>query len=538
MRISAHREAAELFRRAQRTIPASVGAVDRAALHANLAAELAAIDDNEAAAADLVSAIQLYRQAGDQAAAADLIPALMNARHLLGAPLDERADLALDALDRIPADAPHLVRARLLGALAAAYMLDRRLEESLEFGRRAKALAAKDAVVATDIDITVGAVLVFAGHGDEGWPLLETSIASSVAAGREAEAARGFRMLGTSASVLVDYPRAIEWIDAGLKFTEKSERWNDHHYLLAHLGHVRWALGERTASVLATRKALADGRGITTRITALIDTGYLALDLGDFGSALTALTEALALGDRMRELQRLSPALWGLAEVALHSREAALATELCERAFAESDRVSDAAYLFPFVVTGTRALLDQREPSLARLWIERCRRPLALRALPGTLPALAHAAGLVELFEGHTGAARALLEGASEAWDTSGRRWEGDQVLVDLAHCAARSRRPAEASRLVDLALAHARSSGSELLASLAASVTTGADAGLLSGREHEVARLIAEGHTNREIAERLTISPKTAASHVEHILAKLGASRRTEIATWITRNG
>jgi DNA-binding CsgD family transcriptional regulator len=54
-----------------------------------------------------------------------------------------------------------------------------------------------------------------------------------------------------------------------------------------------------------------------------------------------------------------------------------------------------------------------------------------------------------------------------------------------------------------------------------------------LTSREFEVARLIGEGMTNAEIAATLDIAPKTASSHVEHILAKLGASRRAEIATW-----
>ena len=54
-----------------------------------------------------------------------------------------------------------------------------------------------------------------------------------------------------------------------------------------------------------------------------------------------------------------------------------------------------------------------------------------------------------------------------------------------------------------------------------------------LTAREFAVARLVADGLTNPEIAESLGIAPKTASSHVEHILAKLGASRRTEIATW-----
>jgi DNA-binding CsgD family transcriptional regulator len=55
----------------------------------------------------------------------------------------------------------------------------------------------------------------------------------------------------------------------------------------------------------------------------------------------------------------------------------------------------------------------------------------------------------------------------------------------------------------------------------------------LLSAREIEVARLVATGATNREIASALTIAPKTVAAHVEHILTKLGVSRRAQIATW-----
>ena len=54
-----------------------------------------------------------------------------------------------------------------------------------------------------------------------------------------------------------------------------------------------------------------------------------------------------------------------------------------------------------------------------------------------------------------------------------------------------------------------------------------------LTAREFEVARLVGEGRTNAEIADSLGIAPKTASSHVEHILAKLGASRRAEIAAW-----
>jgi DNA-binding CsgD family transcriptional regulator len=55
-----------------------------------------------------------------------------------------------------------------------------------------------------------------------------------------------------------------------------------------------------------------------------------------------------------------------------------------------------------------------------------------------------------------------------------------------------------------------------------------------LTAREFEVARLVAAGRTNREIAAALFLSPKTVAAHVEHILTKLGAGRRAEIAAWV----
>jgi DNA-binding CsgD family transcriptional regulator len=60
----------------------------------------------------------------------------------------------------------------------------------------------------------------------------------------------------------------------------------------------------------------------------------------------------------------------------------------------------------------------------------------------------------------------------------------------------------------------------------------------ILSARERQVATLVAEGLTNRQIAGRLFISERTAQNHVQHILTKLGFTRRTQIATWRTHVG
>jgi non-specific serine/threonine protein kinase len=58
--------------------------------------------------------------------------------------------------------------------------------------------------------------------------------------------------------------------------------------------------------------------------------------------------------------------------------------------------------------------------------------------------------------------------------------------------------------------------------------------AGGLTVRQREVAHLVAQGLTDREIAARLVISPRTAESHVEQILLRLGLRSRAQIAAWI----
>ena len=47
------------------------------------------------------------------------------------------------------------------------------------------------------------------------------------------------------------------------------------------------------------------------------------------------------------------------------------------------------------------------------------------------------------------------------------------------------------------------------------------------------MARLIAEGRSNKEIAAQLVISQRTAENHVEHILTKLGFTSRAQVAAW-----
>ena len=66
----------------------------------------------------------------------------------------------------------------------------------------------------------------------------------------------------------------------------------------------------------------------------------------------------------------------------------------------------------------------------------------------------------------------------------------------------------------------------------------TDGQVGKLSPREREVAILLAEGCTNRQIAERLVVSERTAENHVQRLMNRLGLRSRTQVAAWAVRCG
>ncbi|HXF63516.1 MAG TPA: helix-turn-helix transcriptional regulator, partial [Caldilineaceae bacterium] len=61
---------------------------------------------------------------------------------------------------------------------------------------------------------------------------------------------------------------------------------------------------------------------------------------------------------------------------------------------------------------------------------------------------------------------------------------------------------------------------------------------GGLTPREREIAALVAEGLTNRQIAEALVLSKRTVDAHIGAILAKLNFTSRAQIAGWVAQKG
>ena len=64
------------------------------------------------------------------------------------------------------------------------------------------------------------------------------------------------------------------------------------------------------------------------------------------------------------------------------------------------------------------------------------------------------------------------------------------------------------------------------------------APGGVLTPRQREVAALVAQGLSNREIADRLVITERSAESHVERIRTRLGFRSRAQVAAWVARGG
>jgi DNA-binding CsgD family transcriptional regulator len=139
---------------------------------------------------------------------------------------------------------------------------------------------------------------------------------------------------------------------------------------------------------------------------------------------------------------------------------------------------------------------------------------------------------------------RAVLD-IQNAADDNSRSGAVALALVarqELAEVLARRQAGADlehARRLASAVLAEARRLGMRPFAERASALLGGLPrrrlkSEQLTPRELQVARLLADGLTNRQVAVRLGISEKTAENHVDNILGKLGFASRAQVAAWV----
>jgi predicted ATPase/DNA-binding CsgD family transcriptional regulator len=109
-----------------------------------------------------------------------------------------------------------------------------------------------------------------------------------------------------------------------------------------------------------------------------------------------------------------------------------------------------------------------------------------------------------------------------------------DRIRSALGEPAFRTARGHGAELSYEAALAYAL----EEPASAPGESAEALDPSPLTPRETEIARLVAKGLSNKEIAAALTIAVRTAEGHIEHILSKLNFNSRTRIAVWVGEQG
>jgi predicted ATPase/DNA-binding CsgD family transcriptional regulator len=142
-----------------------------------------------------------------------------------------------------------------------------------------------------------------------------------------------------------------------------------------------------------------------------------------------------------------------------------------------------------------------------------------------------------------------LLGGSQAVWRTSGAKVDETNaysVFDKLAEDSLRQTLGDEqfegafaegASYTFDQAVALALGEDEVPAAAAAPAPRAKGSPGGLTRREWEIAGLLAEGLTNKEIAARLVISQRTAETHVDNILSKLGMNSRTQVASWVAEH-
>jgi DNA-binding CsgD family transcriptional regulator len=548
-RISARQEAYELYQRAIANMPAGLPGEEQADLYAKLSSAAAAIEMNQDASASAARARDLYRSAGRPLKAAEMLLAMSCQPGRDGAPTDEVRSFADRAMREVLAlpETPEreLVRVGIMAMQAADRFRDSDLAGARSLAREARQLAESlgDRESVLDFDLLLARIEVVEGRYESGLRDGMRAAREARDAGYESVGVTGYRNIAVLAARVMDARAAELALHEGLQYADAIEQSHCRQTMAATTAALDWGAGRWDAADERARHELVD-RGCRTGTVAALDViGLVALGRGRLDEARRWLDESLEVGRRVAAPTYLLTPLWALAEVELQAHDAAAAVAHCAEAAAIARSSGEWAMFIPAVVPGARSLIAALRPDDAERWLRDAREQLAPWASVAA-PALSHAEGLVRLAAGSTSAAREALERAARGWADRGRVWESNWAKLDLAQTLIRLNRGADAGTVLADVRTKAMTLGSEPLLARAddlARATRGR--GLeqepwrpLTVREFEVARLIAEGRTNAEIADALAIAAKTASAHVEHILAKLGVARRAEIAAWAAK--
>jgi predicted ATPase/DNA-binding CsgD family transcriptional regulator len=272
---------------------------------------------------------------------------------------------------------------------------------------------------------------------------------------------------------------------------------------LANVLHERGDFGAARGLVdeaIALLREVGDARSLGA---AAITRGAIAQDEGDYDTAQRLFQEVLDHDEAIGDLRLVALALARLGSLAIVRGDHAAARQRLCASLAILEDLADTA-----ITASVLERLGELEAALGYHW-RAVRLSGAAAALRSTIGASLSPTGQTRL-DASLAAARQALGGAAVA-----DAWRAGQALSPPEAVAA-ALGPAEPPPPPP---APAPAKG-------------------LTAREREVAALIARGLSNRQIGEALIITQGTAATHVEHILGKLGFSSRAQIAAWAAMQG
>jgi DNA-binding CsgD family transcriptional regulator len=458
------------------------------------------------------------------------------------ADLDGTADFTdelIAAIDRLPTDQQ---RARAMVAVAQSYMLRDKPDPTCEWADKAFELAVRDNLPFVRISAMIekgSALLWELSTRDEGRALLEAAAEEAERIDEPHLAARAINNLVWSWLGLAEADHIRELIDR-IRRNAVAAGWlpgSDTAEVEAQLAAVDGDLDGAiayldNAPVERQRQVLNTGRW-----KAVPRAGF-ALEAGDLAAAERYAAEAKPVS------RRSAAGVLGLDfHIAARKGDLAQARALIPELLAaiDDDGSASPSQAHDLVAAGLRAGMtpDELRPIAERMGTYHEHRLQADDAWRQLLDAQFAEA------EGRTEDAASLYVAAADKLATTRSVIAGHRGSAHVA--AARTLialdRLDEARahvRLAEEALARWRGWRVDELRAVERRLGLGDEPSgpaALTPREREVAALLAEGLTNTQLAQRLYISPRTAAVHVSNILSKLGMSSRAEIAAWATRS-
>jgi len=359
--------------------------------------------------------------------------------------------------------------------------------------------------------------------------LAEEARRVAVEGGEWGLARRAHRELGHLAIVLGDHATVKKHAQAQSDIDQRLGDIAHQSGPIQHLGFAELLAGDFPAALTLAEQAVALARRYDQRRTAaqcLGLVGHVRVLMGDLEQAHDILVEAR---------QFLPPAGTDRrADIFVAWPSAVLALELGDAARVRENIGTWRPPISRSVLAAAQVLDGDLAAALATA------DALAADGPAGSYPAAVadRVRGLVEYAHEETDAGRELLSRSVATMDALELPFEA--AVSRLALGTVESLREAlaafealGAARYADRARRALRSLGVRV-----PSARSGRSSDQpISRREMEVARLVAQGLSNAEIAERLVLSVRTIESHLDHVYARLGLSSRAALAGWVTAN-